>query len=504
MADDADGSGTTAAPSGEAARRSTDGKAEAPVAAQPSSRVWRALGLRRGGRSARGARDLTTGSIPKNLLSLAWPIITSNTLRVVDQLADFVWAAWGFGVVAIAGIGAAQQWSMLAMTGRMGLDTAVRSMVSRAIGAGDHALASHIALQGFTLSIGFSAVMGLLGVLLTPLLLRVLGVSDEVIDQATTYLRIQFVAVSTTGLMMIGAAILQASGDSFSPLRVDLVTRVLHLVLSPFMIFGWFIPGFDGIGIAGAALSNAVAGAVGFSLLVVILFRGGSRINLTFKGYYVDFPLIWRIVRIGAPAAVTSVERSLGHLVLFMFVTPFGTPVIAAHSLVRRTQTLINPGGMGMGQAAGILVGQNLGAGRPQRARHTVTWALGLVIGLNLVTGGLAIASPSAFVAMFNPSAELLDVATIWLRILAVSFILTGASMVFGQAFNTAGDTLVPMLVTLVTVWGIQQPLAYLLPRFTDLGQYGVAWAAVFSSAARVAIYVPYFLWGPWLKKKVI
>ena len=133
-----------------------------------------------------------------------------------------------------------------------------------------------------------------------------------------------------------------------------------------------------------------------------------------------------------------------------------------------------------------------------------MAWALGLIAGLNLVTGSLAIAFPGVFMAIFDPSPELLDVATVWLRILALSFILTGLSMVFGNSFNTAGDTMVPMLVTLVTIWGLQQPLAYLLPKYTGLGEYGVAWAAVISSGARVGIYIPYFFWGPWLKKKVL
>ena len=473
----------------------------ADAAAPPAPHDGRVRG---GRRSAYAARDLTSGSIPRNLLFLAWPIVTSNTLRVVDQLADLFWAGLGFGTTAIAGIGAAQQWAMVAMTGRMGLDTAVRAMISRAVGAGDHALANHVAMQGLTLSIIFSIVMGALGIVFTPLLLGVLGISDEVVGQATTYMGIQFVAVSITGLMMISAAILQASGDSMTPMRVDLVARVVHLVLSPFLIFGWGIPGFGGMGIAGAAVSNALAGSLGFSLLAYILFTGRSRVHLTFKGYYVDFPLIWRMVRIGGPAAVTSVERSLGHLVLFRFVTPFGTTVVAAHSLVQRTQMLINPAGMGMGQASGILVGQNLGAGQPRRARQTVAWALALVIALNMVTGSLAVSFPHVFMAIFTPSPELMDVATVWLRILALSFIMTGASMVFGQSYNTAGDTLVPMLVTLVTVWGIQQPMAYLLPKVTELGAYGVAWAPVIAVFARMCIYVPYFFWGPWLKKKVI
>ena len=143
----------------------------------------------------------------------------SSMFRVVDMLADLVWAGLGFGTVAIAGIGAAQLWVQISMSSRIGIDTAVRAMVSRAVGATNLPLANRVALQGFSLSATFALVLAVLGILLAPQLMAILGVSDEVIAQAVTYMRIQFVALSISALTQMSSAILQASGDSMTPFR---------------------------------------------------------------------------------------------------------------------------------------------------------------------------------------------------------------------------------------------------------------------------------------------
>ena len=476
----------------------------AATAAASASASMEGLRVGHGRRSAYATRDLTTGSIPKNLVFLGWPMMGSSMFRVVDMLADLVWAGLGFGTIAIAGIGAAQLWVQISMSSRIGIDTAVRAMVSRAVGAANLLLANRVALQGFSLSATFAFLLAALGILLAPQLMAILGVSDEVISQAVTYMRIQFVALAITALTQISSAILQASGDSMTPFRIQGISRILHLALSPLLIFGWGIPGFGGMGIAGAAVSNAVAAAAAFSWLFYVLFSGKSRLNLSFSGYFIDFPLIWRMIRLGAPASANNLERTLGDLVLFLFVAPFGTTTVAAYALSHRAHMLVNFGGMGMGQASGVLVGQNLGAGRPQRARYTVAWALAIVTSLSMISGALVIAFPSAVLSVFSPNPELMEIATVWLRIQAVGFMFVGASMVFNQSFSTAGDTLIPMFVTLITVWGIQQPLAHFLPGVGGLGQYGVALAPVIGTFARHLLYVPYFFWGPWLKKKVL
>ena len=475
------------------------------VAGVPAvSRRIRGAGLRPGRRSAYGTRDLTTGSIPRNLVFLAWPIVGSQIFRVVEMLADLIWAGLGFGTAAIAGVGVAQLWVQIGMGSRRGLDTAVRAMVSRAVGANNLPLANHVALQGLTVGAAVSLVLALIGILLTPQLMRLLGIGDEVIAETTLYMRIQFLALAIAAMTQIIGSIFEASGDSLTPFRVQVFSRVSHLVLSPLIIFGWGIPGFSGMGIAGASVSNALTGALGLYYLIYILFTGKSRMHLTFTGYTIDLPTIWRMVRLGLPASANQLERTLGDLVLLIFVAPFGTTSVAAYHLSHRAHQVVNFAAGGTGQASGVIVGQSLGADRPQRARQTVIWAVTFVTYAALIAGCLVIAFPQVLLSIFNPDPELMQVATVWLRIQAVGFIVVAPSRVFNQSFSTAGDTLTPMLVTLLTVWGIQQPLAYVLPSITGLGEYGVALAPVIAQFSRNLIYFPYFFWGPWLRKEVL
>jgi Na+-driven multidrug efflux pump len=181
---------------------------------------------------------------------------------------------------------------------------------------------------------------------------------------------------------------------------------------------------------------------------------------------------------------------------------------------------IANMGSMGVGQAAGIMVGQNLGAQKPDRARSAVKWALGYVASVQGILIGLIVLFPAFFLSIFSKDAELIATSTTWLCIQAFGFFGMAFSMVFMQSFNTAGDTMIPMIVTLISIWGVQQPLAIMLsrsatnwtvfgwsipsPTLANLGQYGIAWAIVLAISVRLLIYIPYFIWGPWTKKQVL
>jgi Na+-driven multidrug efflux pump len=158
---------------------------------------------------------------------------------------------------------------------------------------------------------------------------------------------------------------------------------------------------------------------------------------------------------------------------------------------------LSHVGAGGIGQSTGVMVGQNLGAGQADRARKSVLWGLVYVNISTFIACALMFVFPREFLSFFNDDPELLDVAVKWLQIALVGYLVMGMGMVFMQSYNTAGDTLVPMIVTLISIWGIQQPLAVVLP---DLGldQYGIAWAIVAAMAARLLIYVPYFFSDRW------
>jgi putative MATE family efflux protein len=315
-------------------------------------------------------------------------------------------------------------------------------------------------------------------------------------------MRVQFVGQVAIALRMMSGAALQASGDTLTPMKATTITRIIHVALSPCLVFGWLF--FPEWGLPGAAAANGLAQLVGGAINFRALFTGTSRLHLTLHGYRVDLPLLWQIAKLGMPASVTSAERTIAQLMLLGIVAPFGDNVLAAFSLTRRSEMIANMGVGGLGQSAGIMAAQNLGAGKPDRAKSAVRWALLYSSLFLLATGALLYFYAEPVLAVFNEEAGVLDTAVIWLRIQVVGYVFMGAGMVFMQTFNTSGDTTVPMIVTLISIWGVQQPLALVLPEWTGLGEYGIGWAINAAMFVRCFVFLGYFLWGPWTTKRVL
>ena len=453
-------------------------------------------------RSAYATRDLTTGSVRRNLWFLAWPQIAEGVVNAIDQMADLFWAGLVAGFRAIGGLGVAQAYAHLVMMGRMGLDMGMQAMIARAVGAGRIDLANHVALQGFVLTLLSSLALSGAGILLADQLLRLLGVSAAVTSDTVLYLQFQFGAATFQSFRMSTGAALQASGDALTPMKATMLARFTHLAVSPFLIFGWL--GLPAMGIAGAAMANVMAQALGVVWNVYALLAGTSRLRPTLRGYYPDFPLMWRLIKIGAPASGTQMERGLSELMLVRLVTPFGDAALAAYALTRRLERLTHMGSMGLGRAAGILVAQNLGAGSPERAKSTVRWAIGYVTLLRGFGGVLLLAFPAFFIAIFSQEPEFVESAVVWLRIQAVGGFFMGAGQVFQQSFNVAGDTLAPFFVTLLSMWVLEVPAAFVLSRFTRLSVFGIPVAIALAMLTRLVLYVAYFMTGRWLRVQVL
>ena len=473
----------------------------------------------RGGRrrSSYATRDLTSGSISRNLFHLGWPQVTEGALNAMDQLLDLFWAGNGVGARGIASIGVAQNYIQFLRLGRQGIDISMRAMVARSVGAADMSLANHVVLQAFTVNLLLALLIVGPGIFFTEFLLRFIGASDALVSVGTTYMQVQFLASTAAGFRMMTGAALQAAGDTLTPMKSSMAARAVDWVTTPIVMFGWL--GFPEFGLVGVALVNTLSNAIGFAMNSYGLFTGSSKLQLTFRGYYMDFPLMWRMVRLGMPASVTNAERSLSQLLIVGIVAVFGDYALAAFALTRRVETIVNLGSQGLGNAAGVIAGQSIGAGRRERAKQTLWWAIGYVTILRAVLGGLLFLFPVFFLSIFNQEPELLEAGTVWLRILVVGFILQGPVQVFQQVFQIAGDTMMPMLTVIATVWLVERPLAFILsgvavgwsifgwtlpvPEITSLGQYGAAWALSLGMVTRLLVYFPYFLWGPWASKRI-
>ncbi|MBI4214096.1 MAG: MATE family efflux transporter [Chloroflexi bacterium] len=468
-------------------------------------------------RSSYATRDLTQGSIPRNLWFLGWPQIVSGAVSAVDEMVDLFWSGF-ISSRAMASVGVGQTWIMLFNSARMGLDTSARAMVSRAVGAADLPLANHIAYQSILINTGLTLLILGSGIAWADLLWKILGVTDTLSEDGLAYQRLRFLASIFFGANNVCGSLLTAGGDSLTPMKAQLLARGLHIVLTPLFMFG-FGP-LPGMGILGGPVAHAIGHAAGGIMNFRALIIGSSRLHLRYEGLKVDPELAVRQLRIGAPASVTSAERALSNLVLVGIVAPFGATAIAVYSVTQRLQQLTSFAGQGLAQASGVIVGQSLGARQTQRARATVWWALAYVGGLQVVLCVVMFLFPEAFIFAFSREPEVIEVASQFLRIGVLGILLLGAANVLALAFNTAGDTGVAMWSNLGTLWLIQQPAAValtgassrwqpfglqvLLPEAWNVGFVGVAWAIVIASVVRFLSMFLYFLWGPWWNKQVL
>ncbi|MFC2015127.1 MATE family efflux transporter [Chloroflexota bacterium] len=390
---------------------------------------------------------------------------------------------------------------MTITSARMGLTMGTRAIVARFIGAGDAGGANCVAQQAFVISGIYVVVLASVGIFFAEPIMSVFQVEADVVSEGAAYMRVMFVGSIAMSFRMMAEGIMQASGDTVTPMRITVGFRLLHALLSPLFIFGLWV--FPNLGVRGAALANVISQGLGAVVGLWILFSGRSRLRLTLRKFRLDPGLIWRIVKIGIPASIMAMERSFGDLVLMWFMAPFGTLAVASHALIQRAEAVLRMPCMGLGNASGVLVGQNLGAGEPERAAKSGWMAVGLGQGFALLIALVIWLWAESIVSVFNSEPGVVEIASTFMRIAATGYLFMGFYFIVQNSITGAGDTLPPMLVTLLNFWLVQVPLAFLLPRYTNLGVYGVRWAIVAGWIVGAVAFAIYFRVGRWKRKKV-
>jgi putative MATE family efflux protein len=431
--------------------------------------------LRRG---ATLKKDWTQGSIIGNLLLLSWPMVGMEMSYVVGQIVDMIWVG-KLGPSSIAGLGLANIVIMIVISMHLGLTVGVRAVVARYAGAGDIRGANYAAGQAFIIITIWGALVTVTGIFLAEPIISLFGVEDEVVAEGTAFMRIMFAGWVTLEVLVMGLYTMQSSGDTLTPLMIEIVTRIVHVTLCPFLVLGWWV--FPRLGISGAALSNVVCQAMGVVLVFWVLFGGRTRLHLTLRDFRLNYLTIWRILRISIPVLVMNLQRSFGSFVLTWLIAPFGTIAVAAHSLAARVEMLLSMPSMALGMGAGVLVGQNIGSGQPERAGKNAWVALGFVEAFMVTCSVVILLWAENIMGVFTTDPGLVEVGSIFLRI------------------ATAGY----MIVSIAVLWVVQLPLAFFLPRVTNLGVYGLRWALVAGTFVGAIAYTTYFRLGRWKTKKV-
>lgn len=475
-------------------------------------------------------QDWTQGSIFGNLLRLSWPMVVSSSLMMLGPTIDMIWVG-RLGSASVAGVGVAGITVQLTMGAMMGLAMGMRALIARFIGSRDIDSANHVAQQGFVISGGFALLMAVIGIFLAEEILGIFGLDPDVMTEGVDYLRIQFIGMAAVSFRIMVEGVMQASGDAITPMVTATIYRLIHVALCPFLIFGWWI--FPEMGVTGAALTNVISQSLGVALALWYLLNGRalsfigrsgqdeagrptgsryfwwiprhgpSRMRLSFKNFRFDLAIIWRIIKIGAPAMVSGIQRTLGQFILMMFISPFGRFAVASHTIVQRTEMVLFIPGMAFGQAAGVLVGQNLGAQQPERAERSAWISLILSEGFMIACSLVLLLWPSQIVRIFNSEPEVLEIAVTYVRIAVSGYVVMGFTSTLMNVLSGAGDTVPPMIFSLITAWGVQLPLAFFLPKVGDLGVYGVRWAISSGFIIGSVLFLVYFRTGRWKRKKV-
>jgi putative MATE family efflux protein len=322
-----------------------------------------------------------------------------------------------------------------------------------------------------------------------------------VVREGSSYLRVAAIGWIPLSFSLMSMAIMQASGDSVAPMKISLAFRLSQVALCPFFVFGWWV--FPRLGVTGAALSQAITETGGMLTGLWILFSGRSRLHPSLTGFRLDGGVVWRMVKIGLPGLIMGVERNFGSMVLMWIMVPFGTLAVAGHSLIQRVEQIITMPGWGLGMGASVIIGQSLGARQPGRAERSGWLAAGIVEGFMLLCTLAVLLAAEYIIRIFSSDPSLVELGAGFLRVAAAGYAVMGFGTVLSNCISGSGDTIPTMVVSMVTMWVILLPLAWVLPKVTDLEVYGVRWAIVINIAVGAAAYVTYFRLGRWKRKRV-
>ncbi len=444
--------------------------------------------------------DLTQGKISRNLLKLAWPMILGNLLQNFFNLVDMIFVG-RLGPDAIAAVSLSGILMMVVWTAISGLSIGTTAMVSRFFGAKDYRQTKIMANQTLFLGLITSVVLGILGIFWPEPPLVLLGASKEVIHLSVPYIRVVFGGTFTLIITFLICAIFRGIGDAVTPVKIWTIATVLNIILDPLLIFG--LGPFPRLGVLGAAIATVFGQGIGLLIAIYALLKGMSYIRIEWRKFRLDFNMVWRIVKIAVPGSMNGFFRSVSSLILMRFVAVYGTIAIAAYGIGLRLLLMVMMPGWAIGSAAATLVGQNLGARKPERAEKSGWLATFLYGAFLTATGLLLFIFAKPVISIFNTEPEVVKTGATYLRIISVSFPFIALGIVPGMSLGGAGDTKSTMYVIGFSLLLFQISVAIYLPTLGNLGLSGI-WLAICSSYILQGILMAIvFHFGAWRQKKI-
>jgi putative MATE family efflux protein len=444
--------------------------------------------------------DYTEGPIGRSLLLLAIPMVLETVMESLFAVVDVFFVA-KLGADAVASVGITESMLYILYAVAMGLGIGATTIVARRIGERDPDGAARSAVQAIILGVIVAVIIGVAGVTMAPTFLRLLGAPEAVIEIGSTYTRIMLGGNIVIVMLYMINAIFRGAGDAAIAMRVLWFANIINMVLAPCFIFG--VGPFPELGVTGAAVGTTIGRGCGVIYQFTQLARRDGRIVIKREHLGFDLSVMSRVWRLSTTAMFQIIIATTSWLGLIRILSKFGSTAIAGNTIGIRIFLFALLPSWGMANAAATMVGQGLGAGKPDRAQRAA-WLAGFYNMIFLGSIGVVfIMFAEPIVSVFTDEADVAAYAVACLRTVSYGFIFYAYGMVLTSALNGAGDTWTPTWINLGCFWCWELPLAYVLANFAGLGPQGVFWAATISFSTLAFVSAAVFSRGKW-KRKVV
>ena len=431
-------------------------------------------------------RDMTEGNIAQHLLLFAIPLLIGNIFQQLYNTVDSIFIGNFVSKQALAAVGGSGPITMMFVSFFSGLASGAGVIISGYYGAKNEKGLRNAVQTTYTFMLGLSAVLTVLGVVLTPFLLRMMNTPDDVFDQAAVYLRIYFWGVSGLLMYNTGAGILRAVGDSKKPLHILIVTTLLNIVLD----YVFIVP--LAMGIAGAAYATIISQFVSAIMVFYTLGRTQAAYRVEPLGFIICRPELRTTMRIGMPTALQMAITAFSNVFVLSYVNAFGSSYMAGWSAYIKIDSFAIQPVMSLSLAITTFVGQNLGAGKDERVNKTPYYGLVMAAVILAVTISPIIVFAPSLVSLFGSDPGLIECGTFFIRRISPFYVFFGINQVYRGILSGNGDTKVGMAIMLFSFVLFRQLYMFVVDRLA-LGIVAVSYGYPVGWAVCAVLFVGYY-----------
>lgn len=447
-----------------------------------------------------GEKDYTQIGLRKAMILLSIPMVLEMIMESVFAVVDIFFVS-KLGADAVATVGLTESLITIVYALGFGLSMATTALISRRIGEKRKDEASKTAFQAILAGLLLSLPISLIGIFYSEELLRLMGASETIVNQMSLFPKIMLGGNFVIILLFIINAIFRSAGDAAVAMRVLWVANIINLILDPLLIFG--IGFFPEMGVVGAAIATTTGRGVAVLYQIWLLFKGSGRVKLYWKSLKVNLHILAQLFKLSLGGIFQNIIATSSWIGLMRLISIYGSDALAGYTIAIRLVIFFLLPSWGLANAASTLVGQNLGAKRPDRAEQAVKIAAIANMVLLGITSLFLVFFAKECISFFTPLKSVQVFAIPALQIIGSGFIIYGLGQVMIQSFNGAGDTLTPTWIYFICFWLIELPLAYLLSIQLNLKTNGVFYSIIIAETVMSIVGWILFKRGKWKLKEV-